>query len=108
MALTAFFGAGKDDHPAKASGLPKPQVDLAADQNVKPGETHEAVFAGGCFWCIEGVFRQINGVNEVVSGYAGGSKETAQYETVCTGATGHAESIRIKYDPSKITYGELL
>ena len=107
MALASFFGAGAD-HPAKASQLPKPETELPADQNAKPGEKHVAIVAGGCFWCIEGVFRQLQGVTEVVSGYAGGTKETANYEAVCSHTTDHAEAVRITYDPSKITYGELL
>jgi peptide-methionine (S)-S-oxide reductase len=93
---------------ASAAGLPDPVVDLAADKNAKPGEMHTAVVAGGCFWCIDGVFRQMNGVTAVASGYAGGSKETADYETVCTGATGHAEAVKVTYDPGKITYGQIL
>jgi peptide-methionine (S)-S-oxide reductase len=93
---------------ARGAGLPDPAIDLPADKNAKPGDLHTAVVAGGCFWCIDGVFRQMNGVTSVVSGYAGGSKETADYETVCTGATGHAESVKITYDPTKITYGQLL
>jgi len=67
-----------------------------------------AVFAGGCFWCVEAVFEELDGVQDVVSGYAGGSKETANYEAVCTGTTGHAEAVRITYDPSKISYRKLL
>jgi peptide-methionine (S)-S-oxide reductase len=93
---------------ASAAGLPAPAVDLAADKNAKPGELHTAVVAGGCFWCIDGVFRQMNGITKVESGYAGGSKETADYETVCTGATSHAEAVKVTYDPAKITYGEIL
>jgi len=91
-----------------AAELPAAAVDLAADKSAKPGEMHTAVFAGGCFWCVEGVFRQIKGVTAAVSGYAGGSKESANYERVCTGLTGHAESVKITYDPSKVTYGQLL
>jgi peptide methionine sulfoxide reductase msrA/msrB len=68
----------------------------------------EAVFAGGCFWCVEAVFRQLNGVLDVTSGYAGGDATTANYETVSTGLTGHAESVRIVYDPTKISYETLL
>jgi len=68
----------------------------------------EAVFAGGCFWCVEAVFRQLNGVLDVTSGYAGGDASTANYETVSTGLTGHAESVRIIYDPRKISYETLL
>ena len=106
MALTNFFG-----NRAQAAELPAAAIDLAADSNtaaLKPGETHEIVVAGGCFWCIDGVFRQLEGVTNVVSGYAGGAKETADYETVCTGMTGHAESVKITYDPRKITYAGLL
>jgi peptide-methionine (S)-S-oxide reductase len=67
-----------------------------------------AVFAGGCFWGVEGVFEHVNGVNSVVSGYSGGTKETANYETVSTGKTGHAESVMVKFDPAKVTYQQLL
>jgi len=109
MALTSMFGGGCDQ-AAKGSpaGLPAPAVDLPADAGAKPGELHTAVVAGGCFWCIEGVYDQLAGVKTAVSGYAGGAKSTADYETVCTGTTGHAESVKITYDPSKITYGQLL
>jgi peptide methionine sulfoxide reductase msrA/msrB len=74
------------------------------------GKTARAVFAGGCFWCVEAVFEELEGVKEVISGYAGGSKgkETANYEAVCTGRTGHAEAVEIVYDPAKISYEELL
>jgi peptide-methionine (S)-S-oxide reductase len=84
--------------------------DPAADLPVQPGNTapFTAVLAGGCFWCTEAVYRQIDGVLGVVPGYAGGTKETADYETVCTGRTAHAEAIRITYDPSRVTYGQLL
>src|SRR5438105_13843420 len=67
-----------------------------------------AVFAGGCFWGVDAVFKHVNGVSEVVSGYAGGSATTAQYPIVGTGKTGHAESVKITYDPSKISYADLL
>ena len=68
----------------------------------------KAVFGGGCFWCTEVVFQEIDGVSSVVSGYAGGDPKRADYESVCTGTTGHAEVIEITYDPSKVTYGQLL
>ncbi len=106
MALANLFGCA--DKSSRAADLPAPAVDLQTDQNPKSGELHTAVFAGGCFWCVEGVFDQLDGVKTAVSGYAGGSKATADYETVCTGTTGHAESVKITYDPSKITYGQLL
>jgi peptide-methionine (S)-S-oxide reductase len=67
-----------------------------------------AVFAGGCFWGVEAVFEHVKGVKDVVSGYAGGTKETANYETVTSGRTDHAESVRITFDASKITYQQLL
>lgn len=68
----------------------------------------EAVLAGGCFWCVEAVFRQLDGVEEVTSGYAGGSAETANYAAVSTGLTGHAEAVKIVYDPRKISFDTLL
>ena len=71
-------------------------------------EPATAVFAGGCFWCTEAAFEQLNGVLDVQSGYSGGSKETATYEQVCSGFTGHAEAIRIHYDPQRISYDQLL
>jgi peptide-methionine (S)-S-oxide reductase len=67
-----------------------------------------AVFAGGCFWCVEAVFNELRGVESVRSGYAGGTPETANYKTVCSGSTDHAEAIEIVYDSSKVTYGQLL
>ena len=67
-----------------------------------------AVFAGGCFWCVEAVFEELDGVVDAVSGYAGGSRETANYQAVCTGTTGHAEAVQIIYDPAKISYQKLL
>ena len=67
-----------------------------------------AVFAGGCFWCVEAVFEELEGVFDAVSGYAGGSRETANYEAVCTGTTGHAEAVQIIYDPEKIDFRKLL
>jgi len=67
-----------------------------------------AVFAGGCFWCVEAVFEELDGVIDAVSGYAGGARETANYADVCTGTTGHAEAVQIVYDPSRISYGKLL
>ena len=74
----------------------------------RTGMTATAVLAGGCFWGLEGVYEHVAGVKNVVSGYAGGPKLAAEYEIVGTGTTGHAEAVRITYDPSKVTYGELL
>lgn len=67
-----------------------------------------ATLAGGCFWCLEAVFLQLKGVSGVQSGYAGGRRPNPSYEQVCTGATGHAEVVRIAYDPAVISYGDLL
>jgi methionine-S-sulfoxide reductase len=67
-----------------------------------------AVLAGGCFWCTEAAFEQLAGVLDVTSGYAGGTADTANYRAVCSGSTGHAEVIRIAYDPNQISYGQLL
>ncbi len=70
--------------------------------------TATAVFAGGCFWGVDAVFRHVKGVSKVVSGYAGGGSDTANYETVSTGTTGHAESVEVTYDPSQVSYNDLL
>ncbi|HEY8023374.1 MAG TPA: peptide-methionine (S)-S-oxide reductase MsrA [Burkholderiaceae bacterium] len=72
------------------------------------GPLQTAVFAGGCFWGVQGVFEHVAGVRKVVSGYDGGSKENARYTLVGSGETGHAESVRISYDPARVSYGELL
>jgi len=98
----------KEDTPMnKESGMwlpfPEKDVPLAAE----PGEA-KAIFAGGCFWCTEAVFEELEGVKSVVSGYTGGDPKQANYKAVCTGNTGHAEAIEIVYDPAKITYGALM
>lgn len=85
--------------------IPDPAVD--APLSAAKGE-QTAVLAGGCFWGIEAVFEHVKGVIDVESGYAGGSASAARYEIVSNGRTGHAESVRIKYDPSRISYGQLL
>lgn len=90
---------------ASATTIPDPVVD--APLATSKGE-QTAVLAGGCFWGVEAVFEHVKGVTKVASGYSGGSADTAQYGTVSMGQTGHAESVRIVYDPSKITYGQLL
>ncbi|TIX97518.1 MAG: peptide-methionine (S)-S-oxide reductase MsrA, partial [Mesorhizobium sp.] len=79
----------------------------AMDEKAASG-SETAVFAGGCFWGVQGVFQHVKGVSKAVSGYTGGSKENAVYEVVGTGSTGHAESVEITYDPSQVTYGQLL
>jgi peptide-methionine (S)-S-oxide reductase len=88
-----------------ASKFPDPAKDIKVDA---PAARQTAVLAGGCFWGVEAVFEHLNGVLDVVSGYAGGSERTAHYTVVGTGTTGHAESVQITYDPATITYGRLL
>jgi peptide-methionine (S)-S-oxide reductase len=99
IALSACTASGA------AAPLPDPVVDTPL-ATAKGTET--AVLAGGCFWGVEAVFEHVKGVTQAVSGYSGGTKETADYEKVSSGATGHAESVQITYDPSRITYGQLL
>jgi len=84
--------------------FPDPSLDSAPATD----EAGVAVLAGGCFWCVEAVYKQLDGVLEVTSGYAGGSADTADYETVSSGSTDHAEVVRIRFAPSRITYGQLL
>jgi peptide-methionine (S)-S-oxide reductase len=84
--------------------IPAPAMDVST----APAASETAVFAGGCFWGIQGVFQHTKGVTLAVSGYAGGEKNTASYETVSTGSTGHAESVQVTYDPKVISYGKLL
>ena len=104
---TAAIALGIAAHPSSAAEamrvVPAPAVELPAAN--QPGV---AVLAGGCFWGLEGVFDHVAGVKSVTSGYAGGAAATAHYEVVGSGLTGHAESVRIVYDPAKISYGQLL
>ena len=90
---------------AIAAGLPDPAADDAKAS--KPAQA-TAVFAGGCFWGVDAVFKHVKGVTSATSGYSGGSATTAHYEMVGSGLTGHAESVEVTYDPSQITYGQLL
>jgi peptide-methionine (S)-S-oxide reductase len=80
----------------------------ATDNPKQQGASQTAVLAGGCFWGVQGVYEHVKGVEKVVSGYAGGDRSTARYDTVSTGTTGHAESVQITFDPAKVSYGELL
>jgi peptide-methionine (S)-S-oxide reductase len=83
--------------------IPAPATDMKPSDGIQT-----VVVAGGCFWGVQGVFQHTAGIVNAVSGYAGGSKNTADYSTVSTGTTGHAESVEIKYDPHKISYGKIL
>jgi peptide-methionine (S)-S-oxide reductase len=84
--------------------IPPPAADASASQ----ATSEVAVFAGGCFWGVQGVFQHLKGVSGAVSGYAGGAKQTAHYEVIGQGTTGHAESVQVTFDPRQITYGRLL
>jgi peptide-methionine (S)-S-oxide reductase len=105
-AVVLAFTAGAACAPAQeAPDLPPPSI----TDSVPPQSSEQvAVLAGGCFWGIEGVFEHVKGVTDVVSGYAGGSARDATYPAVSTGQTGHAESVQITFDPSVVSYGELL
>ena len=104
LAVTGLAGCNTVGADTTTS-LPDPAVDEALAQ--APGEA-TAVVAGGCFWGVEAVFEHLKGVTRAVSGYAGGSAATAHYAIVSEGRTGHAESVKATYDPSRITFGRLL
>jgi len=106
MLMLSFAGFACSRSGADAAQAPTPATDDQPAANDDGLAT--AVFAGGCFWCTEAVFEQLEGVRDVVSGYAGGSAETANYNAVSAGRTEHAEAIRITFDPDKIRYAELL
>jgi len=98
LAACNFAGAR-----SKPIVIPAPKIDAPA-----AGKSETAVFAGGCFWGVEAVFEHVKGVTDAVSGYAGGKSGSASYETVSSGDTGHAESVRVTFDPSRVSYGQLL
>lgn len=102
IALAALQACGTS---LQAAPLPAPNTDLP---KAAAAGTQTAVFAGGCFWGVEAVFRHVKGVKSAVSGYAGGDAATANYMTVSSGLTKHAESVQVTFDPSQVSYGELL
>lgn len=105
-AALAFFVFGG---PAGAEGETKPLPNPAMDAPLaKTAGQQTAVFAAGCFWGVEAVFKHVNGVISSTSGYSGGTADTATYDKVSRGSTGHAEAVKVVYDPSKISYGQLL
>ncbi len=106
LAWTAVrtLGARPPETP-NAAIFPKPAIDAPLDPTKKQDI---AVFAGGCFWGVQAVFEHLKGVNSATSGYSGGRTKSPSYEVVSMGVTGHAESVRVTYDPSQITYGQLL
>ncbi len=105
LAVSAWAFLGSSVAAEKAVKLPAPVLDMPTSA---PGPRETAVFAGGCFWGVQAVFQHTQGVLNAVSGYAGGQKETATYESVGSGRTGHAESVQVTYDPKQISYGKLL
>ncbi|MFP5305203.1 MAG: peptide-methionine (S)-S-oxide reductase MsrA [Gammaproteobacteria bacterium] len=102
--MSLFSSSRGADHPLTPAEFPDPDLDIGVDA----GARQSAVLAGGCFWCVEAVFRQLDGVLDVVSGYAGDSAATADYQTVCSGTTDHAEVVRVDFDAAKLSYGQLL
>jgi peptide-methionine (S)-S-oxide reductase len=100
-----FAGVTAGSAADRAVAVPSPAVDASI---ATAKSTQTAVVSGGCFWGIQAVFQHVKGVINATSGYAGGSAKTAEYEIVSTGMTGHAESVKITYDPSQVTYGQLL
>ena len=99
--LGAFQGVGLAAE--KAVVIPPPSIDERPS-----GQLETAVFAGGCFWGVQGVFQHVDGVGSAVSGYAGGDKAAADYSAVSSGGSGHAESVEVTFDPARISYGKLL
>ena len=104
MIATLFFQNAAWSQSESPVSIPAPQQDEA------PAGAHleTAVFAGGCFWGVQGVFQHVKGVTSAISGYTGGKARTANYETVSMGMTGHAESVQVIFDPTQVTYGQLL
>jgi peptide-methionine (S)-S-oxide reductase len=107
--MISWFGDSATPLDAHAAGIrddfPEPVLDAVAEKQLKSAK---AVLAGGCFWCTEAVFKNLTGVSRVTSGYAGGTASTADYRTVSSGSTDHAEVIEVVYDPKVIGYGQIL
>src|SRR5579863_7920088 len=102
LASTAFF-ATSHSFAEPATHVPAPLVDESSRPHLET-----AVVAGGCFWGVQGVFQHVKGVTQALSGYSGGSRANAHYDLVGTGLTGHAESVRITFDPNVVSYGKIL
>jgi len=107
LILAACVAGAPKDASAPDPGNTK-AVTVSAERNINMENAAVAVFGGGCFWCLEAAYELVPGVLDVESGYAGGSKENPSYEQVTTGLTGHAEVVRIRYDPSVVSYNSLL
>jgi len=107
-AVAALMIAGVAYWTLPSSAESARRIPPAAVDETTGASREVAVLAGGCFWGVQGVFQHVDGVISAVSGYAGGSRDTAQYETTSSGTTGHAESVQITFDPHRITYGHIL
>jgi peptide-methionine (S)-S-oxide reductase len=108
LRLAGFLAAATlivSGEASAAQSFPDPAMDVPASADTGK---QTAVLAGGCFWGIEGLFERVKGVKDAVSGFAGGEKNTAHYEMVSEGNTGHAESVKVTFDPKQVTYGQLL
>ena len=105
LTLVVLAGCDRASATNQALTLPAPQLDAAP---VRPGELQTAVLAGGCFWGIQAVFQHVKGVQSAISGYAGGGARDAHYDDVSSGSTGHAEAVKITFDPQVVSYGQLL
>ncbi|MDD3763670.1 MAG: peptide-methionine (S)-S-oxide reductase MsrA [Nevskiales bacterium] len=101
--MNLFSRSRGQDHGLTPADFPGPDLDVADG-----GAPQRAILGGGCFWCVEAVFTALDGVLEVTSGYAGDSAAKADYETVCTGGTNHAEVVEVRFDPGRISFGQLL
>jgi peptide-methionine (S)-S-oxide reductase len=104
----AMMGAALLRSPLLGAEAPVIIAPPAVDKPKAAGPPQTAVLAGGCFWGVQGVFEHVRGVQKVIAGYAGGDRASAQYETVSSGGTGHAESVKIVFDPAQVSYGQLL
>jgi len=109
LTVTAVLSLDGPVHAAQAQPLVTVPAPSGSADFKQPGSTRaQVVFAGGCFWGVQGVFQHINGVDNAVSGYIGGSSADASYPRVGSGGTGHAEAVQVTYDPSKVSYGQLM
>ena len=109
IAVAALMGAAIALHwPAAAGAEEARMVPAPSLDQTTAAKSETIVLAGGCFWGVQGVFQHVKGVSSAVSGYAGGERQTAEYETVSTGTTGHAESVQVTFDPSQVSVGKLL
>jgi len=108
VALAGFVFVRGAIGPSMAEAATPAAVPVAAYDTPPAGATETAVLSGGCFWGLQGVFEHVKGVKQVLAGYAGGMAATAQYDLVSTGTTGHAESIKVVFDPAQVSYGDIL